>query len=85
LSPLIKKEDIENEARAIDILRNAEVPCANIVQVLRHGWLTSKTRGNASLPVYFVDMELGIQSLEDYIRGGKKHLREVCEPSGCRR
>jgi serine/threonine protein kinase len=63
---LISKEDIENEAIAIDKLR-AERPAANIVQIFRHGWLTSYTRGGIALPVYFVDMELGTESLKDYI------------------
>lgn len=40
----------------------------NLVLVFRHGWLKSHPYDQVYLPTYFVDMELGKESLEDYIR-----------------
>lgn len=60
------KEDIEDEASAIDRLR-APIPNKNVVHVFRHGWLKSHIRPDGFQRVYYVDMELGRQSLEDYI------------------
>jgi len=62
---MITQADIENEAKAIDKLRS-RLSSANIVQIFRHGWLKSSTR-NESLPMYFIDMELGYFSLDRYI------------------
>lgn len=52
---------------AINKLRT-KTPALHIVRIFRHDWLTSSNRGGASLPVYYIDMELGQGSLEDYIR-----------------
>jgi serine/threonine protein kinase len=60
------KEDIDSEATAVEKLRT-QVPHRNVVQVFRHGWIKSLARGNVPLPVYFVDMELGDQTLQNYI------------------
>lgn len=58
---LLSKQDILNEARAIDKLSKYEQ--RNIVKFLRHGWLGST--------YYFLDMELCDFSLEDFISGKK--------------
>jgi hypothetical protein len=57
---LLSKQDILNEARAIDKLSKYEQ--RNIVKFLRHGWLGST--------YYFLDMELCDFSLEDFIGQG---------------
>jgi serine/threonine protein kinase len=59
LSQFVTKEDVENEAKAVDKLGD-ELPSVNIVRVFRHGWLRND--------VYFVDMELGDCSLDAYIK-----------------
>jgi len=66
LSGPINKEDIENEAIAIEKLRTKQGH-DNIVTIFRHGWLVSHLRGNSPLPIYYIDMELGVQSLQHYI------------------
>jgi hypothetical protein len=40
LSQFVTKEDVENEAKAVDKLGD-ELPSVNIVRVFRHGWLIS--------------------------------------------
>jgi serine/threonine protein kinase len=69
----VAKEDIEDEASALNRLRTP-IPHKNIVHVFRHGWLKSLLHPDNSQPVYFVDMELGRQSLEDFIQ---KRYRSV--------
>ena len=66
LSPLVTREDIEDEAKAIDRLCT-DPPGVHVVRIFRHGWLKSATGDKAPLPMYFIDMELGDYSLEDYI------------------
>jgi serine/threonine protein kinase len=56
----IRKEDIENEIRAITKLCKSEHP--NIVQVLQYGQLQE------GVAMYFIDMELCTVSLEQYIQ-----------------
>jgi len=65
LSPFVTQEDVENEGRAIDKL-SSDLPGVNIVRVFRHGWM--KSINGAQLPIYYVDMELGQCSLDDYIK-----------------
>jgi len=67
LSPVVTREDVDNEANAIDRLRT-DPPGRQIVRVFRHGWLKSATRDNAPLPMYFIDMEIGQYSLEYLLR-----------------
>jgi serine/threonine protein kinase len=67
LSPVVTREDVDNEANAIDRLRT-DPPGRHVVQVFRHGWLKSATRDNAPLPMYFIDMEIGEYSLEHHLR-----------------
>lgn len=62
----MNKEDIENEATAIEKLRTKQKR-DNIVTIFRYGWLVSHLRGNSLLPIYYIDMELGGQSLQHYI------------------
>ena len=82
LSGPITKQDIENEAITIEKLRKYKRH-RNIVTIFRHGWLVSHARGNVPLPVYFIDMELGDQNLDQYIKGrysranGKLSLLEI--------
>ena len=45
-----------------------ETPAIHIVRIFRHGWLKSSGRRGAVLPVYYVDMEIGLINLEDYIK-----------------
>jgi serine/threonine protein kinase len=58
----VTREDIENEARALNKLRsrNRQV---NILKVFRHYWMES-SQGQ----VYMIDMELGEGTLLDYIQ-----------------
>ena len=53
------KEDVLNEARAIDVLRENGT-MDNLVSVTSHGWLSDS-------PYYYIDMELCHGNLEDYI------------------
>src|SRR5271155_5331271 len=62
----ITKEDVENEAAAVEKLRT-QSRHANVVQVFTHDWMVSLGR-TSPLPVYFVDMELCRTTLEDFIR-----------------
>lgn len=75
LSPAVTREDIENEVRAIDKLCT-DPPSQDIVRIFRHGWMKSATRQNSPLPMYFIDMELGQYSLEEYIEGSANGLAE---------
>lgn len=61
---------MDNEARTIEKLRASPVPHENLVRIFRHGWMSSQTRGNSPLPVYYIDMELGQETLDEYIRRG---------------
>ena len=58
----ISEEEVENEARVIDRLRQLGGH-PNIVQVLRHDWLPESFKR-----WYYIDMELCAFSLQDYIR-----------------
>ena len=57
----VTEQDIENEANAISVLCTG-AQCKFVVEVLQHGWVT----GDHSC--YFIDMEYGIQTLEDFIK-----------------
>lgn len=60
---------IDTEARSI-IRLASKAPHKNLIRIFDHGWLKSHTRQPpALLPIYFIDMELGQQSLDSYIRG----------------
>ena len=54
------KDDINNEARVVDSIRE-NGGHEHIVAILDHGWL------KGTYHVYYIDMELGLFTLEDYI------------------
>ena len=54
------QEDIENEVKVIELLRQ-KGKHPHIIEILRHGWL--ETAGNT----YFIDMEVADLTLADYI------------------
>lgn len=58
------RETISNEHRNI-LKLSYKTPHRNIIDIFGQGWLNSRGR---QLPVYFIDMELGGQSLDNYIR-----------------
>ena len=64
---MVTKEDIAKEVTTINKLR-CETSAMNLVTVFRHGWLESHRSEATELPIYFVDMELGKENLEGYIR-----------------
>src|SRR5579859_358214 len=61
----LTKEEIENEAKALSRLAmgTEETP---LVKVFRHEWL-QHYGGQTTLPMYYIDMEMGTQTLADYI------------------
>jgi len=68
----VEKSDIENEARAIVSLLEGGTH-QHIVEVFEHGWLST-------FNCYFIDMELCIFTLRDYIdyhRGSMPDLRDT--------
>ena len=72
MSHFLKEEEkalVKNEAHNISTLAS-KVPHPNLIQVFRHGSLTSCLRPPPYnvLPYYYVDMELGRHSLYNYIR-----------------
>ena len=68
----ISQEEVENEVRVIDRLRQLGGH-PNIVQVLRHDWLPQSFQS-----WYYIDMELCAFSLQDYIR---RHNQYPVDPA----
>ena len=64
VSDQVKKEDIENEAMALGILR-IQKNRVNIIKIFQHKWIRD---GEA----YVIDMELGKGTLHDYIKESRK-------------
>ena len=78
LSGPITEEDVESEATAVEKLRS-QSPHRNVIQVFRHGWMPSHGR-MSPFPVYFVDMELGHLTLEQFIRARYYEQSSVAIP-----
>lgn len=57
----VTEDDIENEAKAVSSLCTGG-HCRQIVEVLKHGWLTKEHS------YYFIDMEYCQETLEDRIQ-----------------
>jgi len=58
----VRKEDIENEARAVSKICEGG-KCKNIVEVISHGWLPNHNS------FYYIDMEFCLETLDDRIFG----------------
>ena len=68
----VRKEDIDNEARAVSQLC-APGRCKNVVEVIRHGWLPTDSS------YYYIDMEYCSETLDDRIHGRSREAERDSE------
>jgi serine/threonine protein kinase len=70
----VRKEDIDNEARAVSELCAAG-RCRNVVEVIRHNWLPTDSS------YYYIDMEYCLETLDDRIQGRSRGPKLALEPA----
>lgn len=68
----VRKEDIDNEARAVSELC-APGRCRNVVEVIRHNWLPTDSS------YYYIDMEYCSETLDDRIQGRSRGVERGSE------
>jgi serine/threonine protein kinase len=64
----VTADDVENEAKVVSEVCRGH--CKHVVKVLKHGWL------DGTRSYYYIDMEYCTWTLEDYIRGTGKDMRD---------